>query len=258
MYELQQRLNKYGFCTNTFPAEITSEMKRHISEYIFLSCQASKEIQASANINNLVMSLSDAEFIDIFSKPRRSFYEDISSLVMNWVTVTFSQIFPEKKLALSCLGKWEIKDDPKLNENSPSLYWRCVRPKKASDVGFPHRDSTFWQIAEQNGYDPNCSFEYKHRWKVWVPLIGCNGDNSLQVLPFSHKTDVPTKQVETKNGLKPTIDSDWLNKEKLNFISPLERHTDSCIIFHDDLVHTGPKNNTEHIRVSAEFTVLTD
>ena len=46
-----------------------------------------------------------------------------------------------------------------------------------------------------------------------------------------------------------------INKNKIN---PIKNFNDSAVLFHDKLIHFAPQNQTKEIRISSEFTVVTN
>lgn len=142
-----------------------------------------------------------------------------------------------------------------LRADSYDIFWRCVRKDK-QDVGAAHSDYQFWEIAKGTSAEVGCPFDYDERWKIWIPLIGCDETNSLQVVPGSHLQVVPTDRILTKNGYKPKIQQPWLDEHEKMFLCPLTHFEGNCVLFHDKLVHRGPVNTTSKFRLSGELTIL--
>lgn len=224
-----------GFLICPFSKELSEAMKAHIQQFF---------------VHTHPLKLTDDEFVQKFAKPFRMFPDSVAALALDWI-----QTLPirGKKTGINYVCPDERKKNPALREDSYDIFWRCVRPGKP-DVGAAHCDFQFWEIAKGTSAEVGAPFEYQERWKIWVPLLGCDATNSLQLVPGSHLLDVPTDRVMTKNGYKPVIQPDWL--EKHEFICPLQTFGPHCILFHDKLVHRGPPNNTQSIRLSAEFTIL--
>lgn len=254
---ISNELIKNGMVLFPFPESILNMMAKEIRGYLIRFSQTC-EAQSLSELQENVFRMGDDEFICEFSKPKRNFREEIGEAVLEWVKGEFSKIFQEKQVGINCLGEWEVEGLDYPYKDSLSVYWRCVRPNKSSDIGAPHRDSTFWALPNAKDYDPRVPFEYKHRWKVWLPIFGCNKDNSLKLVPNSHKEDVPVNIRMTQFGERPNIDSSWLMANEQNFISPTGGTIGQCVIFHDDTVHKGVLNTSANLRISAEFSVLTD
>lgn len=246
-----------GMSLFPFPENIQNMMYQEICRYL---SQYSKGENASSLtvLQQNIFSLDDDEFIREFSKPKRNFRDEVCSAILKWSREEFSKIFVGKQVAVNSLGLWETENLDYLHKKTLSVYWRCVRPNKTSDIGAPHRDSTFWGLSNAQDYDPQIPFEYKHRWKVWLPIFGCNKENSLQLVPNSHQENIEVKVRMTEFGERPDIDPSWLLENEKRFTSPCDGSMGQCIIFHDDMVHKGVLNRSENLRISAEFSVLTD
>ena len=99
--------------------------------------------------------------------------------------------------------------------------------------------------------------DYDERWKIWVPLLGCDKNNSIQFIKGSHLEEVPfVKIIKDDGSIKPDIDKNWLIENEPKFECPFDSFDGNCVIFNDKLIHRGPKNNSDQIRISNEFTVL--
>ena len=142
------------------------------------------------------------------------------------------------------------------------IFFRIVRKNK-NDIGPPHYDELIWEQGSNTSAEVTVKKE-EDRWKVWIPLEGCDKQNALQFVRGSHLEDVPwffdTKRVTqttiaTGSKGSPSIDRGWLKKNELNFISEAWNIGDA-VVFHDKIVHRGPVNNTKLLRTSAEFTLL--
>jgi hypothetical protein len=251
------QLEKHGFSLFSFPLKLQEIMANDILQTISLligNCDVNSFEQASS----VIKGVSDESFVQLFAKPNRNFSHDVCLEIEKWVQGCFSPIFANKKIAINKLGAWETEGQPRLSSDSYSVYWRCVRGGKQNDVGNAHRDSTFWDIAYKQGYDPQIAFDLKRRWKVWTPIFGCTPENSLQMVKGSNNEKITTYIKNTPNGNKPYINDRWLSLNEINFFSPLDGNLGQCVCFHDDMVHRGQVNHSTDIRISAEFTIVTD
>ena len=92
---------------------------------------------------------------------------------------------------------------------------------------------------------------------MWIPIWNCNQQNSLKVIRKSHKKNIVVKYLKRGKSLKPQIN---LEKNKLlnkNLIKqPIENFLNQSILFHDKLVHFAPKNLSNDMRISVEFTII--
>ena len=244
-----------GFILFPFPFDLAKAMKEHIFAFLGISSagtMSEKEILKRATEKSL--TYSDEEFTQKFAKPFRMFPDSVARIALNWVE-SLREPFGGKKIGVNYVCAEERAKNSQLREDSFDLFWRCVRPGKP-DVGAAHCDYQFWEIAKGTPQEVGSSFNYDERWKIWVPLLGCDGTNSLQVVSGSHSMDVPTDRVLTKNGYKPVIQPHWLEKYEKSFHCPLTSFGSHCVLFHDKLVHRGPPNNSSNLRLSGEMTIL--
>lgn len=199
-----------------------------------------------------VMALSDSHFRSQFSKPYRFFKPDLAPDLMAFAQ-TCAEFVGGRSGEISLVSPAEIDANPDLTPSSLDAFWRCVRPG-CDDVGRPHADVQFWELARGTPSEPFSSMDYDRRIKVWIPLAGCDQDNSLRVVPGSQLEAVPFNSIMTPNGLRPDISQPWLDSKQ--FICPFNNIDSEFIIFHDRLVHVGPRNTSKYIRISCEFTIL--
>jgi len=250
-----EEMKKNGFIIFPFPKNLSSSMKNHIVEFMEVPLSSFKnEEEIHKNLTEKSLSYSDAEFIETFPKPFRMFSDAVARQALNWVNDLTHQ-FGVKQAGINYVCLNERKKNPSLRENSYDVFWRCVRPGKP-DIGAAHCDYQFWEIAKGTSDEVGTPFDYTERWKIWVPLLGCDPTNSLQVVPGSHSQEIPIDRVMTKNIHKPVIKPHWLEQHEMKFICPLTSFGDKCVLFHDKLVHRGPPNQTSGLRLSGEFTIL--
>lgn len=241
-----EEILKNGYKILPFPPELPKVMTTHILSYI-------AQITGSNKLES-ILSLSDEEFIKKFHKGFRIFPSSVSNQISSWAQ-SFASILGGEKAAINYVSAYEISKNPTLKKDTIDSFWRCVRPGKP-DVGAAHCDYQFWEIAKGTDEDPGKPFDYDERWKIWIPLIGCNRETSLQVIPGSHREEIPIDYIETKNGVKPSINPLWLAKNEPRFICPFTNFNNCCVLFHDKLVHRGPSNASQEIRISSELTIL--
>ena len=238
-----------------FPRKLAEAMKAHIYSFMGIPV-ASKEPERDLleKLTEKSASYTDEEFTQKFAKPFRMFPDSVSKLAIEWVSSLVGQL-EGKRTGINYICQDEREKNKTLRPDSYDCFWRCVRPGKP-DVGAAHCDFQFWEIAKGTTQEALAPFDYDERWKIWVPLMGCDPTNSLQVVSGSHAEEVPTNRVLTKNGYKPVIDPSWLERKEKLFTCPLANFTDYCVLFHDKLVHRGPPNNTKNLRLSGELTIL--
>lgn len=245
----RREMREQGFMVIPFPAEIVEDARRHIAAFI-----ADAAPTAEAHLTQAVMSLSDEAFVRTFRKPFRMFPDAISAKVVAWVEGLAGRL-GGARAGVNYVAEDEHRANAKLQPDSFDIFWRCVRPGKG-DVGAPHCDFQFWEIAKGTSAEPRTPFAYDERWKIWFPISGCRPGNSIEFIPGSHAQDVPIDYIETVNGLKPSIKGDWLAAHADAFVCPFEDFENTCVLFHDKLVHRGPPNGFDALRLSGEFTIL--
>ena len=144
-------------------------------------------------------------------------------------------------------GDIEITDEESLGY--PNIYWRLVRPNIDRDVGSLHRDAWFWEIDKSKGK----TFPQYKRLKSWISINVEPGKNGLLVVPESHlKNEIKWSTIEKDGGTKPVLTS----KIKDEDICLLDTINNTVVIFDDNLLHGGSKNNGNLTRVSLEFTLF--
>ena len=247
-------MEKDGYIIFPFPRELTKAMKSHIFQFMGVQTDGLNETEALKKCAEISLSHSDEDFVKKFAKPFRMFPDSVAELTLNWIT-SLKDHFGGLRTGVNYACKEERDQNHALREDSYDIFWRCVRPGKP-DVGAAHCDYQFWEIAKGTSAEAGSPFDYDERWKIWVPLLGCDQTNSLQIVPGSHVQVVPTDRVLTKNGYKPVIQAPWLEKHEKMFLCPLTNFDGYCVLFHDKLVHRGPANNTSMLRLSGELTIL--
>lgn len=255
MSEVNKVLEEQGCIVTTFPQGLKQIMTEEI-----LSRFLGYKVENFEMLETGLSQLNKEEFSKVIPKANRSFSSDVSESILNWVeaSLDLDQLLGKRKRSISGCSVDEVKLGKQLKLGDRSVYWRTVRPNQETDVGAAHRDSTFWEIETAAGYDPLCPFDYKERWKVWIPLFGCDSSNSLQLVKGSHSEFVPTLFKKTDKGTKPFVDDTWLTENSDRFDCLIDDFKNDCVIFHDDLVHQAPINKAKNIRVSAEFTILVE
>ncbi len=257
---LKKQFTDQGFSTKSFPQELRSSMLRHIESHIReLGAPYFKSGNlATSSLEEIAMTVPDEVWSKKMNRAFRVFPKELAAKVHQWADESIRTEFGRKRSAVNVVYPSEAEMNPKLTKESLAIYWRCVRPGKP-DAGRAHRDATFWVLELEEGYDPKIPFPFdylKDCIKIWIPLKGCTPKTTLQVIPSSHKEEIPIVIEQTEYGRRPTIDGEWLKAQEKSFVSPVELSQGSCIIFDMDLVHRGPTHNNNELRISAEISLI--
>jgi Phytanoyl-CoA dioxygenase (PhyH) len=243
-----------GFATKPFPQELRAEMLRHIEMHI-------RKIASGSNtdpLQKIAMTIPDDVWSKKMHRAFRMFPKELTTKIHEWADRSIRTEFGKTRSEINRVSAYEASINPSLSRESLVIYWRCVRPGKP-DAGRPHRDATFWVLELEEGYDPKIPFPFdyvKDCIKIWIPLQGCSPKTTLQVVPRSHKMDIPIEVDQTEYGRRPTIANSWLKDHEKDFMSPPALSQGSCIIFDMDLVHRGPTHQETELRISAELSLI--
>lgn len=244
-------INKSGYAV--FP--ITDTLRKYLKHIIFQNLKNLLNLEKTSK-NQLIESLcnmDDEQYKSIFVKKNRLLNGENADIIKQEINI--EKLFPKAEIVdISFINSQNI-DNQKLFFDSYDIYWRCVRKNKLSDVGSPHIDQHFWELEKGTDKEPFKPFNYDERWKIWIPIFGCDNQNSIQFIPGSHKEDIKVALTKTEFGIKPNIEQDYLDKNERKFISPIFDNK-NYVLFHDKLVHRGPPNSSKKIRISMEFTLL--
>lgn len=245
-------LEEKGYLLIDFPSELSETLLSHVKSVIHKKLGNKQE-----DLTASVMRASDKSFEQLFDKTERIFPDEITQLVLEWAQRYVVKLLDGKSMTTN--APWPHRQNTVENQKysgSFDFYWRLVRPHK-KDIGAAHTDRQFWDIAREFYGDAFCDQKFDERWKTWIPIFGCDPSNSLQVISGSHHENVPVQRRVLDDGVvKPDIDHAWLHGKENDFHCPFDTCNERAILFHDDLVHRGPMNTTDSIRISAELTVL--
>ena len=250
-------LEDKGFSLAPFPNSLRSEMLAHIENHI-RELGAKYTDSSTAVLKDVALSVPDSIWSEKMSRAYRIFPKSISHKIEKWANDSIRPKLDRTQSAINKVYREEIKINDKLDADTPTIYWRCVRPGKP-DAGRPHRDADFWDLEFKAGYDPQIPFQFnylKDCVKIWIPLQGCIPTTTLQVISGSHKMEISAVVETTEYGTRPTINSSWLEEHKNDYISPVELSKGECIIFDMKLVHRGPQHNNSDLRLSAELCFI--
>jgi hypothetical protein len=254
MTALREEYESKGFITLYFPNELREVMLAQIE-----TCLEELGIESLDRFAARVDTIPDPIWQQKMQRCFRIFSKSIAEQVLAWAHGSFCPPFGKRCSAVNVVLPQEVQDNPHLTEDHLAVYWRCVRAGKP-DAGRPHRDASFWDLEFKEGYNPKIPFDFHYLqncMKIWIPLYGCYPETTLQVIPHSHKMDIPTTVEQTEYGRRPSISSQWLKEHHSLFTSPLELSAGSCILFDMNLVHVGPRHTRLTPRISAEFNFIT-
>jgi hypothetical protein len=254
---LNLSIQQEGYAIVPFPKFIAAELKRYVLEYTsmldFVNCASPTNFPT---ISAQISHADDARFYSSMQHAFRYFPPQFANLLVDWVTENFCDVFDAAQIGTHPISPIHLQQNPNLEAHSPSFYFRFVRPNK-SDIAYAHVDKHYWELSQANEHATFPSFSFTDRWKLWIPLLGCNSDNMLQIVPGSHKYEVPFDLEFIAGESKPSIRSSWLAANGDKFMCPLKQTHDTALLMHDTLVHRGPKNPGPLARVSAELTIFT-
>ena len=78
--------------------------------------------------------------------------------------------------------------------------------KKGKIHFFIHRDCDFWKLHTKNKeLAPIIPGKYTKRIKIWLPIYGCNSQNSLRFFNQSHLHNINCKYKTVKGLKKPEL-----------------------------------------------------
>jgi len=211
------------------------------------------EFDSMESIIKYIKDLPDHLFIKNFGHNALRILDDHSTFKVNqWVKNRITKELNCKKASLNIIANSDLKINKFLKKKQYNVFFRLVR-KNRKDVGFPHRDSSFWKL----GIVRKTHFKYNARWKLWIPIIGTDKKNSLRLIKSSHNDNIKVKFVKRRNKTKPKISKEYIEKNVKRTIVPIKKFDGSeGMIFHDDLVHYAKINRSTDCRISAEFNIL--
>ena len=236
---------------------IPAKLKNYVLE--FLSKLKCVNCPLSANFSTITPEISrvdDARAYHSMQHAFRYFPRQFANSVVDWITENFIDVFDAEQIGTHPIKPVHVRRNPKLGAHFPSFYFRFVRPIKG-DIAHAHVDKHHWELTEANEHATFPSFSYTDRWKLWIPLIGCHLDNMLQVVPGSHRNEVPFDLDFIAGETKPSIQSSWLDANRHRFIYPLRQTQETALFMHDTLLHRGTPNPGPLKNVSTELTFFT-
>ncbi len=230
---------------------ITQSIRKNLIKKLKLNTK-SNFFEISKKINEL----NEKEFFNLFGTVSKRYLSFNVTKKINTYLKKFRFNRNIKKISLHKMSKSDLLLNKSLKINQYCVYYRVVRKNK-KDIPFPHRDSDFWKAHKFNkNLTPKITFKYDDRLKVWLPIFGCNEQNSLHFFNNSHLQKIKLSFRTVKGFKKPIIDKSFIKKNKKNIVMPINNFNKNAILFHDDCVHFAPINSTTKLRISCEFTAM--
>jgi len=257
---LQEEFFEQGFSTKLFSRSLKEVMLTHIEEIVRKVASPFSESKEAEKLSleEIVQYVPDEIWAQKMNRAFRFFPKKLAHEIWHWSDVAIRKEFNKDRSAVNVVYTRERELNSQLKEEDLAIFWRCVRPGKP-DAGRAHKDATFWDIEFNDSYDAKLPFKVDYIRdciKIWIPLQGCVPTTTLQIIPYSHKMDIPTEIIQTEYGVRPTISESWLNQNEHTFMSPIQLSQGSCIIFDMNLVHRGPVHNNNKLRISAELNLF--
>ena len=217
-----------------------------------------KKINNIPEISHLLKNITQKEFISMFGHVSYRYLSfDVSKKINKWINKNLTNYFGNKKISLHYPTKLDQKKNKNLLKKQFCIYFRCVRPNSKTDVGKLHRDVDFWNLLKEHE-KPLAPFKINNIYRIWIPLFGCNLQNSLKFYKKSHIDKSIKIKFFKKNGVKkPKIHSECLKNKR--YSSLIKDFKNEAILFRDDVVHFAPINrNKKKIRYSVECSIVTN
>tara|TARA_B100000989_G_scaffold38329_1_gene24273 strand:+ start:3425 stop:4201 length:777 start_codon:yes stop_codon:yes gene_type:complete len=253
-----QSLQKRGYSKIILDSKIINYLKKDILKILYKKILNKKILIQDNKINELYKSLNKS----INTLEQDIFLQKFGDVSLRYCSYPIGQTFNKhikevvkKKLKYNQFSlpypmRYQLKENKSLKKNQFCIYFRCVRSKK-NDVGNIHRDVDFWNIEKP--VIPKKVKKFKKVYKIWVPIFGCNKNNSLNILEKSHSYNFKIKYKKNR-FLKPIINEKEANKFKK--IVPIKNFKNQAVLFDYNTAHFAPVNKSKYYRVSAEFSLI--
>lgn len=230
---------------------ISNDIRKNISKKLNL-----KQGTNFFNLSKKISKLDEKNFNNLFGNVAKRYLSYNTTKKINLFINKFKLNRDYKKVFLHQMTPLDLKINTDLKKKHYCVYYRVVR-KKRKDTLFVHRDSDFWALHNRNkNLVPQIPYPYNKRVKLWMPIYGCNKQNSLKLFNFSHRHKLKSKYKVIKGLKKPLIDKLYIKNNKKNIIMPFKNFKSDMVMFDDKCVHFAPKNFTSKVRISCEFTAM--
>jgi len=230
---------------------ILKDIKDNISQKLKLN----KNISFN-EISKYLKNIDDLTFNRLFGNVATRYLSLNVTKKINSYIDSFQLERKFKRVFLHQMTPLDLKENKKLKKNHYCVYYRVVR-KKRKDTLFIHRDCDFWTLHSKNKkLAPIIPGRYTKKIKVWLPIYGCDSQNSLKFFNYSHLHKINCKYKIIKGLKKPEIDKNYVRKNKKNIIMPFRNFKSDVALFDDGCAHFAPTNTSTNLRVSCEFTAM--
>ncbi len=230
---------------------IFNDIKKNISEKLKLN--KNKSFSEMAKYLN---KLDNMKFNNLFGNVATRYLSYNVTKKINSYIDKFKLNRKFKRVFLHQMTPLDLKENKKLKKNNYCVYYRVVR-KKRNDTLFIHRDCDFWKLHSKNKkLAPIIPGKYTKRIKIWLPIYGCNSQNSLKFFNYSHLHNINCKYKTIKGLKKPEIDKNYVKENKKNIVMPFKNFKSDVVMFDDECAHFAPTNTSTNIRISCEFTAM--
>ena len=244
-----------GFTMLAFPSGLQADIRDTIVAYILSFDKETKSDHNADHLRDVVCAMGDDEFVSNFKKGFRTFPDVLAARLLPWVDSEIRTRLNANQITLTYVSEADRKTNASLSPKSYDVYWRIVRPNKP-DVAGPHIDATFADLNVGSERAIPLPFDFTSRWRIWMPLMGCTSENSLQFIPGSQNEHFPATSRDTPYGPRPSVSEEWKQANEHRFVCPFTEFDGQCVLFSDKVVHRGPVNGEQGLRISAELTVI--
>lgn len=230
---------------------IINDIRKNIAEKLNLK-KNSTFLEISKYLNNM----NDLTFNSLFGNVATRYLSYRVTKKINDYIKDFKLDRKYRNVFLHQMTPLDLKENKNLKKNNYCVYYRVVRKKK-QDTLFIHRDYDFWKLHKKNKkLAPIIPGKYTKRVKLWLPIYGCNSQNSLKFFNYSHLHKIVCKYKTIKGLKKPEIDKNYVKRNQKNIVMPFKNFKSDVAMFADECAHFAPTNTSTNLRVSCEFTAM--
>ena len=174
-------LEKNGIEVIKLDKNIRNLISKDIKKNIHKKLKLNKNLSFN-KISEYVNKLDNATFDNLFGNVANRYLSYNVTKKINSYIDYFKINRNFKKVFLHQMTPLDLIQNKKLKKSNYCVYYRIVR-KKRNDTLFIHRDCDFWKLhSKDKKLAPIISSKYTKRIKIWLPIYGCNSQNSLNFL----------------------------------------------------------------------------